>query len=226
MTADFVILGVLLVGIYIGISRGLIGPLVTEGAFLIAIYLTLHLHGLVDGLVPIGFFRTGFSIVAVIILTLAIRLLGRPIVMLWNLVPPLKASDALLGGFFHAAMALVLLYLGLGVILDFDRGVYPLLKAGVATAEQIDAYRQAVQHQPLLNGFVDDKRLQQLVQQAGPNPLPMQQVRQVEGFLNFYDHEIRTPLLTSRAAPVINHLGSGLPIIGHSRPYLSGASTS
>jgi len=101
-----------------------------------------------------------------------------------------------------------LVYLTLGVILDFDRNVYPLLKTGVATAEQIETYRQAVQGQPLLKGFVDDARLKQLVQQAGPNPLPMQQVRQVEGFLNFYDNNIRGPLLTSQAAPANQPAGS------------------
>ena len=126
---------------------------------------------------------------------------------------------------FTAGIAFVLIYLGPGVILDFDRGVYPLLKAGVATANAIDSYRQAVQKQPLLNGFVDDPRLKQLVQQAGPNPLPMQQVRQVEGFLNFYDSYIRTPLSTSKVAPVINRLGSRLPIVGRPRPYLAGAQT-
>ena len=50
-------------GVYIGLSRGLIGPLVTEGAFLIALYLVLHLHGLFDGFLAIGFLRTGLSIV-------------------------------------------------------------------------------------------------------------------------------------------------------------------
>jgi hypothetical protein len=54
----------------------------------------------------------------------------------------------------------------------------------------------------------------------------MQQVRQVEGFLNFYDRYIRTPLLTSQAAPVINRGGAGLPVVGHPRPYLAGAKTS
>ena len=77
----------------------------------------------------------------------------------------------------------------------------------------------------MLKGFVDDARLKQLVQQAGPNPLPMQQVRQVEGFLNFYDNNIRGPLLTSQAAPLINRLGAQLPLVGHPRPYLAGAKT-
>jgi hypothetical protein len=53
----------------------------------------------------------------------------------------------------------------------------------------------------------------------------MQQVRQVEGFLSFYDTYIRGPLLSSRAAPLINRWGAGLPFVGHQRPYLTGAKT-
>ena len=223
--ADLVILGVLLIGVYIGLSRGLIGPLVAEGAFLVALYLVLHLHGLFDGVLSIGFLRTGLSIVLVFVLTFVLRLLARPLVLVWNAIPPLRVIDKPLGAVVHGFVAFVLLYLALGVILDFDRGVYPLLKAGVATANAIDSYRKSVQQQPLLNGYLDDQRLKQLEQQAGPNPLPMQQVRQVEGFLNFYDSYIRTPLLTSQAAPVINRMGARLPGVGHPRPYLTGART-
>lgn len=225
MIADLVIILVLLIGVYIGLSRGFVGPLISEGAFLVALFLVLHLHGLVDGFLPIGVARTGFSFVLVFVLSIALRLLARPLVMVWRTVPVLRAVDAPLGAVVHGLLAFVLLYLALGVILDFDRNVYPLLRASTATAEQIDNYRRAVQNQPLLNGFVDDARLRQLAQQAGPNPLPMQQVRQVEGFLNFYDHYIRGPLLTSRVAPAINSLGARLPVVGHSRPYLAGAST-
>lgn len=224
--ADLVILGFLLIGVYIGLTRGLIGPLVSEGAFLIALYLVLHLHGLFDGVLSIGFLRTGLSIVLVLLVTFALRLLARPLVLVWNMIPPLRVIDKPLGAVVHGFIAFVLLYLALGVILDFDRGVYPLLKAGVATANAIDSYRKSVQQQPLLNGFLDDQRLKQLEQQAGPNPLPMQQVRQVEGFLNFYDTYIRTPLLTSQGAPVINRMGARLPVVGHHRPYLAGAKTS
>jgi hypothetical protein len=226
LIADLVILVFLLVGVYIGLSRGLIGPLVTEGAFLVALYLVLHLHGLFDGFLAIGFLRSGLSILLVLVVTFVLRLLARPLVMLWKLIPPLRAIDAPLGAVVHGVIALVLLYLALGVVLDFDRGVYPLLKAGVATANAIESYRQSVKQQPLLNGYLNDQQLKQLEQQAGPSPLPMQQVRQVEGFLNFYDTYIRTPLLTSRAAPVINRVGAGLPVVGHPRPYLTGAKTS
>ena len=128
MSADLVIILILLAGLYIGISRGLIGPLLTEGAFLAALYLVLHLHAVFDWLLPFGFIRTGLSILLVFVLTFALRLLARPVVMLWKMIPPLKTLDAPLGGAVHALAALVLVYLALGVILDFDRNVYPLLK--------------------------------------------------------------------------------------------------
>jgi uncharacterized membrane protein required for colicin V production len=221
--ADLVIILVLLGGGYIGISRGLVGPLVTEGAFLVSLYVVLHLHGFFDTALPFGFIRTGVSIFLILVLTFVLRLLARPVVIFWRLIPPLRAIDAPLGAVVHGLAAFVLVYLALGVILDFDRNVYPLLKTTVATAEEIETYRQTVQGQPLLKGYVDDSRLKQLVQQAGPNPLPMQQVRQVAGFLDFYANDIRGPLTTSRTAPLINRLGARLPLVGHERPYLAGA---
>src|ERR1700730_1812819 len=143
--ADLVILAFLLIAVYIGLSRGLIGPLVAEGAFLVALYLVLHLHGFFDGFLAIGFLRTGLSIVLVFVLTFVLRLLARPLVMVWNMIPPLRVIDKPLGAVVHGFIAFVLLYLALGTILDFDRGVYPLLKAGVATANAIENYRQSAQ---------------------------------------------------------------------------------
>jgi uncharacterized membrane protein required for colicin V production len=223
--ADLVILLTLLVGVFVGLTRGFIGPLITEGAFLVAIFITVHVHSQFDAFLPVGWLRTGFAILMVIVLTAALRFLARPLISLWRAIPPLRIVDAPLGAVAHAFAVFVLIYLGLGVVLDFDRGAYPLLKAAVGTANAIDAYRQAVQQQPLLSGLIDDKVLKQLAQQAGPSPLPMQQVRQTEGFLNFYDQYIRKPLLTSKLAPFINRMGASLPIVGRSRPYLFGAQT-
>ena len=225
MGADLVIVLALLVGVFVGLTRGLIGPLITEGAFLVAIYITVHVHGQFDAFLPIGWPRTGFAVLMVIVLTAALRFLARPLIAIWRGIPPLRVIDAPLGAVAHAVAFFVLIYLGLGIVLDFDRGAYPLLKAAVGTANAIDGYRHAVQQQPLLTGLIDDRVLKQLAQQAGPSPLPMQQVRQTEGFLNFYDQYIRQPLLTSRLAPAINRLGAGLPIVGRSRPYLFGAQT-
>jgi hypothetical protein len=223
--ADLVILLALLVGVFVGLTRGFIGPLITEGAFLVAIFITVHVHSQFDAFLPVGWLRTGFAVLMVIVLTAALRFLARPLIALWRAIPPLRIVDAPLGAVAHAFAVFVLIYLGLGVVLDFDRGAYPLLKAAVGTANAIDAYRQAVQQQPLLSGLIDDKVLKQLAQQAGPSPLPMQQVRQTEGFLNFYDQYIRKPLLTSKLAPFINRMGASLPIVGRSRPYLFGAQT-
>jgi len=223
--ADLVIILALLVGVYVGLTRGFIGPLITEGAFLVAIYITVHFHGRVDSFAPVGWLRTGFAVLMVIVLTAALRFLARPLVALWRGIPPLRVIDGPVGAIAHAFAVFVLIYLGLGVLLDFDRGAYPLLRAAVVTANAIDGYRQAVQQQPLLTGLVDDQVLKQLAQQAGPSPLPMQQVRQTEGFLNFYDQYLRKPLLTSKLAPQINRLGAGLPIVGRHRPYLFGSPT-
>jgi hypothetical protein len=225
LIADLVILLALLVGVFVGLSRGLIGPLVTEGAFLVALFVAVHVHGQFDGFLPVGWPRSGFVVVLVILGTVVLRLLARPLVALWRGIPPLRIIDAPVGALAHALAVFVLIYLGLGLVLDFDRGAYPLLKTAVATANVIDGYRQAIRNQPLLNGLIDDQVLKQLAQQAGVSPMPMSQVRQTEGFLRVYEQYIRAPLSTSKLAPVINRLGTGLPIVGRPRPYLAGAQT-
>ena len=101
--------------------------------------------------------------------------------------------------------------------------VLALLQAGVVTAHQLQDYRKAVEQRPWLSGFVDQEALRQQQAQAARQPVTVDTVARVEGFLNFYLQDVRNPLLKSRFAPIINRLGAQVPGIGHPRPYLAGA---
>jgi hypothetical protein len=220
--ADLVILLVLLFGVYLGLARGLYGPLATEGAFVLSLVVVANLHTGLDASLPVAG-RLALSAVLVGVLTFLMRLALSPVVAVLRRAPVLGRIDRPAGGIAHGLAALLLMYLLLGLVLDFDRNVYPLLQAGVVTAHQLQDYRQAVNQRPWLRGFVDDQALRDQQSQAARQPVTVDTVARVEGFLNFYLQAVRNPLLKSRFAPIINNLGSQIPGIGHPRPYLVGA---
>ena len=222
--ADLVIILVVLAGVTYGVARGLYGPLATEGSFIAAVLVVTRLHTGVDGFLPVGF-RVAVSLVLVMILAGLLRLALSPVVALLRRAPGLGKADAPVGGVAHGLLALVLLYLVLGLVLDFDRNVYPLLQAGVVSAHDLQKYQQAVDQRPWLKGFVDQQAIKQQEAQAARTPVTVDAVSRVEGFLNFYLEDVRKPLLVSRLAPIINNVGGQVPYVGHHRPYLAGAST-
>lgn len=220
--ADLVILLALLAGVYLGLARGLFGPLATEGALVAAIVLVTHVHTGVDSFLPVAG-RVAVSVVLVILLTWLMRMALSPVVGVLQRSPLTGRVDRPAGGVTHGLVAFLLMYLLLGLILDFDRNVFPLLQAGVVTAHQLQDYQKAVDQRPWLSGFVDQGALRRQQAAAASQPVTVDAIARVEGFLNFYLQDIRNPLLKSRLAPIINNLGSQVPAIGHHRPYLAGA---
>jgi hypothetical protein len=220
--ADLVIVLALLAGVYLGLARGLFGPLATEVALVASIILVSHLHTGVDAFLPVAG-RVAVSVVLVMVLTFLIRLALSPVVGLLQKNPVTGRIDRPVGAVTHGVVALLLMYLLLGLTLDFDRNVYPLLQAGVLTAHQLQDYQKAVEQRPWLSGFVDQGALRRQQAIAASQLVTVDTVAKVEGFLNFYLQDVRNPLLKSRFAPIINNLGSQVPAIGHHRPYLAGA---
>jgi len=216
---DLLVCGVLLVGLGIGLGRGLVGPLFTEGSIFIALILVTHLPINLESL-P-GALRFGLGAIAVFILGFMIRMLAGPLVRMLEKLPLIRQVNTAAGVVVHTVLAFVLLYVTLGVLLDFDHDVYPMLASGVATARQIQDLRDQVQHNPALRTSIDDKKLQQQEQTAGNGTVPFNALSRAEGFLDFYVHEVRGPLVESKLAPIVNSLGKGLPFVGHPRPYLT-----
>ena len=134
--ADLVIALVLLSAIYIGIARGLWGPLLTEGAFVIAFVVdTRVVMPGVANMVGAGPIRTAAGVVVFFVIGIAIRFLAKPVYLALQRLPITRHIDEPAGAIVHGLVGVVLVYLLLGVILDFDRNVYPMLAAGVATAQ-------------------------------------------------------------------------------------------
>jgi signal transduction histidine kinase len=222
--ADLVIVMVLLSAIYIGIARGLWGPLLTEGAFIFGFIVDVKLvMPILGAVIPLGPVRTIVGVIVFFVIGIAIRFLAKPLYVILQRLPITRHVDAPAGAVVHGLVGFTLIYLLLGVILDFDRNVYPMVAAGVATAQQINDYQQAINDRPYLNGIVDEAQLKQAQAQAQAKPIPEDALRKAEKFLDFYVANIRAPLIDSRLAPIINRVGEKLPVVGQPRPYMTGA---
>ena len=222
--ADLVILLVLLSAVYIGIARGLWSPLLTEGAFIFSFVLTTSLVApVVGGFIGAGPVRTVVLGLVIIVIAIVLRVLARPVYYALQRLPITRRIDAPAGAVVHGFVGLVIVYLLLGLVLDFDRYVYPLVAGGVATVRQIEDYRQALEARPYLRGVADDQQLKQAEAQAAPAPITSDNLRKVEKVLDFYVKNIREPMLESRLAPIVNDVGARIPVIGKARAYMPGA---
>lgn len=219
MIIDLIICGVLLLGLGIGLGRGLVAPLFTEGSLFIALFVVTHVPFSLDS-VP-GPVRFGIGAAAVFAIGMLIRMLAGPLVALLERLPFIRTINTVAGAVVHTLLAFILMYVTLGVLLDFDRNLYPMLSSGVATARQIQDLRDQVKRDPALRTSVDDKKLQQQQQSAGSGSVPFNALARAEGFLDFYIREVRGPLVDSKLAPIVNSVGKDLPFVGHPRPYLT-----
>ena len=225
---DAVILLVLVLAILIGLRQGLVRPLVGEASFLVAILLSVQFHGLFEALVPkvVPRFLVGF--IAVVALSFALGLAARPLVNLLRRLPIIRQVDVAAGVLLHGLLAFVLTYVVVGAVIDFDSHVYPMLVTGSVTVQQIQDYRHVIFSNPITRAYAGGERLdeaQREAQQAPDQSLSLASFQRLAQILDLYVTEVREPMLRSRLAPLVNRIGGHLPIVGHPRPYITGAPT-
>jgi hypothetical protein len=223
--ADAVIAGVILLAMYWGLRRGLIGPLVLEVGFIFAFVIASTYHSKFASFVPSVVPQWATTIVIVVAITFGLALLLRIPVGIIRRLPMISPMDRTAGLIVHGIVAFALLYLAIGAILDFDRQIYPFLIAGRATAQQVQAYRDAVNGNPVIRALVNQQAIDSAQSQANDGPLPLAKFQETERFLDFYIKFVREPMAISRLAPVVNSIGGNVPVIGHARPYLQGTTS-
>ena len=93
--ADLFIILVLLSAIYVGIARGLWGPLLTEGALLVAFFIDTRLvMPIVGAFLPLGWLLTGVGVVLFFAITIGFRILARPLFAILQRLPITRRIDA------------------------------------------------------------------------------------------------------------------------------------
>lgn len=200
-------------GILVGWKKGLIGPLLGEGTFVLS-YWIVSTHPTLAGLIPAGVPRPLALLLLPTALGLVVGFVGRMIFMSFFRLPLTRSIDKVLGAAANGGLAFVIVYVvlvglaGAGTVLD------PLTKVGSIQPPQVAAMQMLLAENPQVAGFVPSGELGQLASVASAHPVGLAQLGQYAQVINYYEKSLRPQLATSRLAPVVLQYGARLPIIG------------
>ena len=212
---DVAIVAVIGLGVLIGWRKGLIGPLLAEGTFLLS-YWIVSTHPSLAGLVPSSVPRPLAVFILPIALGLIVGFFGRMVFMSLFRLPLTRSVDKILGAAANGGLAFVIVYVvlvgmaGAGTVLD------PLTTVASVRAPQVAAMQMLLAENPPVAGFVPSGELGQLASVASTHPVGLAQLGQYAQVINYYERTLRPALATSQLAPVVLRYGAHLPIIGRS----------
>jgi hypothetical protein len=210
---DLAIVVVIGLGVLIGWRKGLIGPLLAEGTFLLS-YWIVSTHPSLLGVVPAGVPRPLAVLVLPTVLGLVVGFVGRMVFMSFFKLPLTRQVDRVLGAVANGGLAFVIVYAvlvglaGAGTVLD------PLTRVGSIQPPQVAAMQMLLAENPQVAGFVPSGELGQLASVASAHPVGLAQLGQYAQVINYYEKSLRPQLATSRLAPLVLQYGARLPIIG------------
>lgn len=211
---DAAIVIVVGLGLLLGWSRGLIGPLLAEAGFLVTFWIVITHPALLDALVPPSIPRP-FAMVALPgLIGLVTGIVGRILLGTAFRLPLARQADRVLGAAVHGALAGVIVYVALLGLAGVDHVLGPI--SGVATigSPQVAAARSLLGRYPEAGSFIDPAQLAQLGSVAALHPVPFTALGQYAQALAWYERELRPQLRSSRLAPLVLRLGARLPVIG------------
>jgi uncharacterized membrane protein required for colicin V production len=212
---DVAIVVVIGLGVLIGWRKGLIGPLLAEGTFLLS-YWVVSTHPAFAGLVPSSVPRPLAVFILPIALGLIVGFVGRMVFMSLFRLPLTRSVDKILGAVANGGLAFVIVYVvllglaGAGTVLD------PLTTVAAVRAPQVAAMQMLLAENPQVAGFVPSGELGQLASVASAHPVGLAQLGQYAQVINYYERTLRPALATSQLAPLVLRYGARLPIIGRS----------
>jgi uncharacterized membrane protein required for colicin V production len=213
---DAGIIGVLALGLLLGWSRGLVGPLLAEAGFLVTLWIVITHPAILDAIVPPSVPRPLAIVALPGIIGLAVGIVGRTLIGPAFRLPLARQVDRLLGAAVHGALAGVAVYVVVVGMAGADRVLAPLNGVATIGSSQLAAARSLLGQYPEAGGFVDPSQLSQLSSVAAIHPLPFTALGQYAQWLDWYERELRPQLKGSRLAPVVLRLGAHLPVIGRS----------
>lgn len=211
---DLAIVVVIALGVYIGWRKGLIGPLLAEGTFLISYWIVSTHPGLVSALVPSAVPRPYATFVVPVVLGLVAGVAGRMIFGTLFRLPLTRQLDKLLGAAANGALAFVIVYVVLVGLASAGTVLDPIAKAASIQSSQIVAMRMLLAENPQAASLVPTGELGQLATVASLRPVPFAQLGHYAQVINYYERTLRPQLATSRFAPLVLQYGARLPIIG------------
>jgi uncharacterized membrane protein required for colicin V production len=211
---DVGIVALILLGVLLGWSRGLIGPLLAEAGFLVTLWIVLTHPSLLDLIVPPSIPRPLAIVALPGVIGLVVGVVGRGLIGGAFRLPFARQVDRVLGAAVHGALAGVAVYVILVGMAGADRVLTPLNTVAAIGVPQLAAARSLLSLYPEAGGFVDPGQLSRLSSVAALHPVPFTALGQYAQALDFYERELRPELHGSRLAPIVLRLGAHLPVIG------------
>jgi len=211
---DAVIVLAVGLGVYIGWSRGLLGPLLAEATFLISYWVVLTHPGLVSSLAPAGVPRPLAMIGLPVVLALAVGVIGGMVLGAVFRIPLTRQLDKVLGAAVNGGVAFVIVYVLLLGLVGAGTVLGPITRAGLIGSSQVGVMRTLLSQYPQAAGVVPPGELGQLASATSTHPIPFADLSQYAKVIDYYEHDLRPALASSQLAPLVLRLGSHIPVIG------------
>jgi len=164
---DAVIVLAVGLGVYIGWSRGLLGPLLAEATFLISYWVVLTHPGLVSSLTPAGVPRPLAMIGLPVVLALAVGVIGGMVLGAVFRIPLTRQLDKVLGAAVNGGVAFVIVYVLLLGLVGAGTVLGPITRAGLIGSSQVGVMRTLLSQYPQAAGVVPPGARQQPAGAAG-----------------------------------------------------------
>ena len=132
---DAGIIGVIALGLLLGWSRGMIGPLLAEAGFLVSLWIVITHPALLDALVPPSIPRPLAMVALPGMIGLAAGIVGRSLLGTAFRLPLARQADRVLGAAVHGALAGVIVYVVLVGMAGAERVLAPI--SGVAAIHPV-----------------------------------------------------------------------------------------
>src|SRR3984893_1973850 len=210
---DLAIVVVIGLGILIGWKKGLVGPLLAEGTFLLA-YWIVSTHPARVIFLPARFPRPLATLILPVVLGLFVGFVGRAVFMSLFRLPLTRTFDKLLGAAANGALAFVIVYVVLLGMVGAGNVLDPLTRVASIRASQVTTMQMLLAQNPQVAGFVPSGELGQLAAVSSVHPVAFGQLGQYAQVINYYENTLRPQLATSRLAPPLLPYGARLAIIG------------
>ncbi len=216
---DLVIAALVALAAWLGWSRGLIRPLLSQILVIGTLLLIYGRGDLVGAVLPAGVPR---PVASLVLLTLAGSLaarLGFTLSRAAYRLPFARRADRWLGVIANTAFALVGVYVLLVGLVGLDSIAAPLHGKATMAPTDVATVRKNVDANPPSTAVVDPSGLERLQEDALTAPVPIERLGDYEPSLGAYETKLRPQLLGSLLAPAFIQAGAGLPIVGRNVPF-------
>jgi uncharacterized membrane protein required for colicin V production len=227
MFIDIAVALLILGAAFLGYQRGVIQPLMAEIFFFGTLLIIFKFHDqYTSEMQKILNLNPVFSVFAALILAIILGAVGAALGGAFHRMDAIRGVDGLLGVFVHAAVTLVIIYLGISALVTLDNAFVPTVNKATLTLAQVNDLENKILSNPITAAMVSKEDLAALKAAAAKtNAAHLDSIAGIHQLEQLYTGFLEPQLHSSRTVPFILGFGQHLPIIGHVGPNDLKAST-